>query len=104
MSARPPPRLAEWMFALCALGIGVLLATRVGAELSWQRGQALIRQPGFWPVLAIAGMVLFGLGHVWQLWRRPQTGTRLAPWPEIGLWIRSVEFVLWFVFPTFPAL
>ncbi|MEZ5652770.1 MAG: tripartite tricarboxylate transporter TctB family protein [Burkholderiaceae bacterium] len=97
MSSTRQPRPAEWVFALLAFAIGLFLASRIGSELSWQARQPLHRQPGFWPSLAIVGMLVFGLGDLILRWRaNPRQGSDSVI-GEFALWARGLEFVAWFV-------
>jgi len=52
---------AARIFAACALALAGGLLAQAGAQLKWVAGVALHRQPGFWSVVALAGMAVFAL-------------------------------------------
>lgn len=76
----------------------VLLALGLAAALPWQAPfvakTKLIAQPAFWPLIGVSMMVGFGIVHLMAAARSPRQPGR---WAEVWLWLRSVEFVGWFL-------
>ena len=91
---------AELMFMVLAFGLGVFLATELKGQVTWKSGAPLVKQPGFFSLVAISGMLLFGLFSLGFSVRnlivsRRAEGTSLAS--ELWFWMRSLEFALWFM-------
>lgn len=91
---------AELMFMVLAFGLGVFLATQLEGQVTWKSGAPLVKQPGFFSLLAISGMLLFGLfalgfsvRNLIVSWRAE--GASLGS--ELWFWMRSLEFALWFM-------
>lgn len=57
---------AARIFAACALALAGGLLAQAGAQLKWVAGVGLHRQPGFWSVVALAGMAVFALLMLFQ--------------------------------------
>jgi len=57
---------AARIFAACALALAGGLLAQAGAQLKWVAGVGLHRQPGFWSVVALAGMTVFALLMLFQ--------------------------------------
>ncbi|NKC13658.1 MAG: tripartite tricarboxylate transporter TctB family protein [Gammaproteobacteria bacterium] len=88
---------AELLFCIAAWAIAVFLASQLGSQLSWQSGQPLVKQPGFFSLVAIVGMLLFGVVELFFCWRRQVLRSDESIVREVGLWLRSVEYAIWFM-------
>jgi len=64
-AARAHHRAAR-IFAACALALAGALLAQADAQLKWVAGVGLHRQPGFWSVVALAGMAVFALLMLFQ--------------------------------------
>jgi hypothetical protein len=93
----PRHHRAEILFGLAAFLFAVFLATRAGSELSWDASRSLFNQPGFWPLMAIAGMILCGAFELFFSWRRNATGKGESVAAEVGMWLKSLEYAGWFM-------
>ncbi|MEM9048592.1 MAG: tripartite tricarboxylate transporter TctB family protein [Pseudomonadota bacterium] len=93
----PTHHRAEILFGAVAFCVALLLLALLGRETSWVNGQPLTRQPGFWPAVAIGGMLLFGAAELMRLWRRERRAAGQPIGPELVRWVRAVEFVAWFM-------
>ncbi|MCB1395033.1 MAG: tripartite tricarboxylate transporter TctB family protein [Rhodobacteraceae bacterium] len=93
----PPHHRAEIVFAVASFLIALFLATQWSGQTTWIEGQPLSRQPGLWPLIAIVGMVLFGVGELIAcLVRNIRRGGGNVP-AEVWLWVKSAEYVIWFM-------
>ncbi len=82
---------------LCLLG-ALFLFSQMWAQTVWAPGQSFAAQPGFWPRLAVIGMVLFSAWNLAGSLRDPRAEERATGiGEEVVLWIRSIEFGLWFM-------
>lgn len=93
----PRHHRAEIIFGLAAFLAALVLAGQLGSQLSWKAGQEFVRQPGFFTTVSIVGMLLFGALELYFSWRRNASGRGESIWIEVGTWLRSVEFVAWFI-------
>ncbi|MEZ5924611.1 MAG: tripartite tricarboxylate transporter TctB family protein [Hyphomicrobiaceae bacterium] len=95
--AEPRHHRAEIVYGLVAFGVGLLLASQLGSELSWQPGTIFVRQPGFVATLAVAGMLVFGAFELFFAWRRNASGRGESMLGEIIDWLRAAEYAAWFM-------
>lgn len=58
---RPEAQRAVAAFAACALLFACALLAQAGRQLRWLASVDLHKQPGFWSLLALAGMTVFAL-------------------------------------------
>ena len=94
---KPPHRGAEIVFAVMSFAIAILLAFQWQDQTRWFDGQALGRQPGLWPLIAIIGMLVFGLGELIACFLRNRQAKRDDVWPEVLHWAKAGEYLLWFL-------
>lgn len=87
-------RPGDLVFAIAFLGAATFLLTRIGAQTAWVDGADWYAQPRLWPLLSIIGMVLFSATHCLSSILSPRIEGR---WREVGFWLRSLEFVLYFL-------
>lgn len=76
-----------FVFAICA-------AALLPSQTSFFAGKALVGQPGFWPALGVAMMILFGAAHLIATINAPRLPGRLH---EVLIWLRAMEYVAWFI-------
>lgn len=82
---------------ICLLG-SLFLFSQMWSQTAWVSGQGFAAQPGFWPRLAVCGMVLFSAMNLVGSLRDPRSEERLISLgEEVALWLRSIEFALWFM-------
>jgi hypothetical protein len=92
-----PPHRAELVFALAAFAVGLFLLSQIGSQVTWSSSKSLINQPGFWPVMAVCGMVLFGAGELIVSVRRFRARAEGNISSEIFDWLKAIEFAVWFL-------
>lgn len=84
----------ELLFCAAFLIFAAALLSMMGWQTSWITGKGLAAQPRLWPSISLGGMMLFSC----ILWMRTRTVQRTpGRWQEAGLWLRSLEFVGWYV-------
>ena len=93
----PRHHRAEILFGVLAFATALFLASQIGSQLVWKPGQVLARQPGLWSVIAIVGMLIFGLFELYHAWRRNASGRGDSIAAEAVDWLRAIEFAGWFM-------
>ncbi len=88
------PVRGQSLFAIVFVVASLLLLSQLGTETRWAKGTQLFAQPRFWPAVAVGGMLLFGLLHLWKL---PRKRLRRADLVEWRIWFFALEWVLWFL-------
>ncbi|MEP1209817.1 MAG: tripartite tricarboxylate transporter TctB family protein [Rhizobiaceae bacterium] len=88
---------AEFIFALAAFAVALFLLSQSGSQVTWSSSKALVNQPGFWPVMAIVGMVIFGTGELFVSVRRFRHEAEGAIPTELFHWLRAIEYAAWFL-------
>lgn len=94
---------ARVLFGACALVIAVVLAGMAPAELTWKAGRELTRQPGFFSILSIGGMLAFGLVWLVFTWREAASERMNGALEELFNWCRAAEYAGWFLLYVFLA-
>ncbi len=81
-------------FASFFLVAALLLLSRIETETSWVAGTQFFSQPRFWPAVSLLGMTGFALAYFLGsvVSRRDKDNFQ-----EVILWMRSVEYALWFM-------
>ncbi|NIZ12123.1 tripartite tricarboxylate transporter TctB family protein [Phaeobacter sp. HF9A] len=87
-------RPGDLVFAVGFFLFAVLVALVLPQQAKFLPDKALITQPGFWPAVGVAMMLLFGGVHMIATLNAPRLPGRLR---EVLVWGRSLEFVGWFV-------
>jgi len=87
-------RPGDMVFAVLFLVLSLLLLSQLGEQTVWKKGTKLFSQPSFWPAISLSLMTLFALLHWIGSIASPRIDGRLK---EIGLWLRSLEYVAWFL-------
>ncbi|MEM7427095.1 MAG: tripartite tricarboxylate transporter TctB family protein [Pseudomonadota bacterium] len=93
----PAHKRAEIVFAVVAFAGAVALATQIQTQVTWNANRPFFNQPGFWPVMAIMGMLVFGAAELVLVLRRHARTVGESVSAEVANWARSLEFALWFM-------
>jgi hypothetical protein len=88
---------AEIVFGVLSFAVALLLLTRIGAETSWLEGRPFVRQPAFWPTVAIAGMTIFGVFELWSTARALRRASAGEIGTEVLKWFAALEYLAWFL-------
>lgn len=94
IATEPARRRGQVVFSLIFLALSVLLLALIGEQTQWKDRTKLFAQPAFWPAVALVGMVLFAGGRLFLLKRKRVTR---ADWTEAQIWLRPLEYALWFM-------
>jgi len=87
-------RPGNLFFASIFLLFSLALCTQLGIQAKWLSGTKWSSQPALWPNIAIIGMTIFAALN----WISAFVSEKIdGRWAEIMVWIRSFEFVLWFM-------
>lgn len=87
-------RPGDIVFAWFVLIASLLLLSQLFDQTAYKTGAKLFAQPRFWPGVSLLGMAGFALAHL--------IGSALSDriegrWQEVFLWLRGLEYALWFV-------
>ena len=97
-------QVGDTTFAATCLIIALLLFSQMWTQTVWQPGRQFAGQPGFWPRLAVSGMVICAAFNLYQSLVDERAEERLTGiGEEIFLWARSIEFALWFMAYVFAT-
>ena len=88
---------AEIVFAGAALAFALFLLSQMNTQVKWIESRDLVDQPGFWPVMAVFGMVMFGAAEMVLVVRRYRQSLGNPIGTELFHWFRALEFVVWFL-------
>jgi len=88
------------VFAVLFLLACLFLLSQLGSETAFSATGKLFAQPRFWPAVGVIGMSVFGVLHLLGQVRLRGGGGHL--W-EAGNWLRSVEYLIWFMVYVFAA-
>ncbi|MBV0911778.1 tripartite tricarboxylate transporter TctB family protein [Anianabacter salinae] len=82
------------LFALVLVAVAAGLAVSFPWQVSHAEGRVLVAQPGFWPGVSVAGMLVFGLLH----WRMlPRKRLHRMDGTEARVWAAALEYAAWFL-------
>ena len=84
----------DLLFAGFFLVIALLLLSQLPWQVQWFPKTGFAAQPAFWPTASLIGMVVFGAAHFATRFRLSDFRRE---WSEASIWLRSVEFVVWFM-------
>lgn len=86
-------------FAIAIVVLSVGLLAMIGEQTQWKAGSDLLKQPAFWPGLSLIGMTVCALLYLAQSLR----ARHYATWDrrEALVWLRCLEFPLWFMVYVF---
>lgn len=82
------------MFALGFFVFALIAAAALPSQAKFLGNKTLVAEPGFWPSVGVAMMVVFGALHLVGSCNSPRLYGRLK---EVALWARSIEFAIWFI-------
>ncbi len=87
-------RPGDIVFAFVFLAFSLFLVSQIGEQTVWKKGTKLFAQPAFWPSLSLISMSIFAAFH----WLGSAVSPRIeGRWGEVWLWLRSLEYVVWFL-------
>ena len=87
-------RPGDIVFAAVFLAMSLFLVSQLGEQTVWKKGTRLFAQPAFWPTVSLVSMSMFAALH----WLGSAVSPRIeGRWSEIWLWLRSFEYVVWFL-------
>ncbi len=92
---KPGDTFFALIFALAAL----FLLSQIAEQTKWVKGVDTMMQPRMWPLVALIGMTLFGLGHLFYSYKdlkRHPALTLFQP-EELVMWVKPVEYALYFL-------
>ncbi|HPE58702.1 MAG TPA: tripartite tricarboxylate transporter TctB family protein [Thiolinea sp.] len=92
----PSRQTAEFWFTGLLLLFSLLLWSQLGSQVTYSGGQPFFKQPGLWVVIGLSALTLGCSMHFWQLWRS-HAASQGALGPELLVWLRSLEFLGWFL-------
>ena len=84
----------EMLFSMLLLLLAGALLAALPWQTTWLAGKGLAAQPRFWPALSLGGVVLFAILHKLSRNKLDRTPGR---WTEGLTWIRSLEFIGWYM-------
>jgi hypothetical protein len=87
-------RPGDIVFAWAFLALSLILLSQIANQTDYRAGGKLFTQPRFWPAVSLTGMALFSALHLLGSLLSERIEGR---WREVGTWVASVEFALWFV-------
>ena len=89
---------------LCALALlSLLLIVNIGNETKWVKGVKFIAQPRFWPGLCLIGMAVCSIALAYRLYKPGDQPNQAKVWQEVGLWLRPIEYVIYFMIYVFAV-
>ncbi len=97
-------RTGDTVFAIAVLAFAVVMLALIGEQTKFVKRLKWTHQPAFWPAISLGGMTLFALLYAAGSLRRggkvsSPSGLRV----ELFLWLRAVEFVVWFMVYVFAV-
>ncbi|MGJ8547676.1 MAG: tripartite tricarboxylate transporter TctB family protein [Sulfitobacter sp.] len=87
-------RPGDLVFSIVFLIFSLLLALSLGSQNVWTSNDRLFSQPAFWSYLSVYTMLGFSILHLISGLLSPALDGR---WSEVGFWLRSGEFAIWFM-------
>jgi hypothetical protein len=85
------------VFGVLSFAAALLLLTLIGTETEWLDGRPFVRQPAFWPAVAIVGMTVFGVFELWSTGRALRRGAAGEIGAEVLKWFAALEYLAWFL-------
>ncbi|TYC69058.1 tripartite tricarboxylate transporter TctB family protein [Stappia sp. BW2] len=93
-------RPGDLVFAVAFLVLAALAAAALPSQAKFLGNKEFVSEPGFWPLIGVGMMLLFGGFHLITTLNAPRLPGRLK---EVLLWGRSLEYVAWFVVYVFAV-
>lgn len=88
---------AQWVFALFLTILSFFFLAHLSEQAKFPSNKAFVSQPGFWPALALAGMVFCSSGFLYNSWGKRDRRQKEAVLLELQAWFKVLEFPLWFL-------
>ena len=76
------------------------MLSQLASEAKFSAKGSLVAQPAFWPAIGVIGMTVFAALHLASNYRRGRLGADLE---EAGVWLRSFEYLIWFMIYVFAV-
>jgi len=99
----PKHHRAEIVFGVLSFAVALFLLSQIPGETTWANGRRFVEQPGFWPIVSIAGMTIFGAFELFYTWRRLGRHGGGDVKAEVFDWARALEYVVWFMAYVFAV-
>lgn len=100
-------RRGQIVLALVFLAFALFVFANLPGQVTWVAGARLTAQPGFWPAIGGAGMVVTALAHLRAVWRRNRRARRpwisAEDWAEVRVWAQTLEYCGWFLAYVFAV-
>lgn len=93
-------RPGDAVFACLFLAFSLFLLSQIRTEAPWLPGTKPFAQPSFWSLISLALMSLFAALHLSSSLLSPRIPGR---WEEVWQWVRSFEYVIWFMIYVFAV-
>lgn len=88
---------AQFVFAVASFGFALFLAANIPWQTEWAKRLDVVRQPAFWPTVAITAMAGFGALELWFCLRRNRERGADGTLGEVRRWLGAAEYVGWFM-------
>ena len=89
--------LAQVVFGLVTFVVALVLMSQIGTQAKFFGNLALEKQPGLWPLIAIAGMLVFGFFQIMQYWFHRHMLSEPTFAKEAVVWLKALEYAGWFM-------
>ncbi|WP_435256673.1 tripartite tricarboxylate transporter TctB family protein [Thioclava sp. FR2] len=97
-------QIGDTAFAVVCLLFSLFLLSQMWSQTVWHSSGSFAAQPGFWPRLAVIGMVLCSAANLYSSLADMRTReTAASVRAEVFTWARSIEFALWFMAYVYAA-
>ena len=93
-------RPGDVVFACAFLVFAVFLLSQIRTQAPWLAGTKTFAQPAFWSLISLALMSFFAALHFLSSILSPRIPGR---WQEVWQWVRSFEYVIWFMIYVFAV-
>lgn len=86
-------RPGDLVYAVVSFVMALMLVPMLPSQAKFLDHGDFVAQPGFWPLVAVVMMVVFGAAQLVMTFTAPKLPGR---WQEVWFWVRSLEYVFWF--------
>ncbi len=93
-------RPGDAVFAFAFLALSLLLLSQIRTQAPWVAGVKTFAQPAFWSLISLSLMTLFAALHLASSLLSSRIPGR---WEEVAVWVRSLEYVAWFMIYVFAV-
>lgn len=87
-------RPGDLVFAVAFFLLAGLALVILPQQAQFFPKKPVVTQPGFWPLIGVLMMVVFGAFHLLGTYNAPRLLGRMK---EVMMWARSLEYVVWFI-------